>query len=108
MSTFMIDLSENTLKSIKAERFTIPKKNIDSYHYNEIKPFEVLLSDSIRSVNDIQMESDKLVQRLATGDVDDISEVILASSRAEVALRMLMEVRNKLLEAYQQISRIQS
>jgi flagellar hook-basal body complex protein FliE len=58
-------------------------------------------------VNDLQIESDKLIQRLATGDVEDISEVILASSRAEVAMRMLMEIRNKLVEAYQQISRIQ-
>jgi len=108
MNNFMIDLSQYALKNIKEEKFDISKKTVDIHTFRETKPFEVLLSDSLKSVNDIQMESNKLIQRLATGDVDDISEVILASSRAEVAMRMLMEVRNKLLEAYQQISRIQS
>lgn len=71
------------------------------------KPFEEFLKDSMVETNKLQGESDRLIERLATGDVDDISEVVMASSRAEVAMRMLMEVRNKLLEAYQQISRIQ-
>ncbi|MCL1875266.1 MAG: flagellar hook-basal body complex protein FliE [Synergistaceae bacterium] len=103
MDNFRIDLFKYGLKSSVPDT----KKTMDSYSIDGIKPFECLLSESMRSVNDLQMESDKLIQRLATGDVDDISEVVLASSRAEVAMRMLMEIRNKLLEAYQQISRIQ-
>ena len=103
MNNFRIDLSEYALKSTKTD----VKKTRDPNSLDETKSFECLLSDSMKSVNDLQMESDKLIQRLATGDVDDISEVVLASSRAELAMRMLMEVRNKLLEAYQQISRIQ-
>jgi len=104
MDNFRIDLSEYMLKS-DVKKTSSVKRTIDSY--DETKSFEHLLSESMTSVNDLQIKSDKLIQRLATGDVDDISEVVLASSRAEVALRMLMEVRNKLLEAYQQISRIQ-
>ena len=104
MSGIMIDFSDYALKSSKSETL---KKTTDSYSVDGIKSFESLLSESMKSVNDLQMESDKLIQRLATGDVDDISEVVLASSRAEIAMRMLMEVRNKLVEAYQQISRIQ-
>ena len=69
-------------------------------------PFEDYLTNSIKEVNKLQIESDHMIQRLAIGDVEDISEVVLASSRAEVAMRMLMEVRNKLTEAYQQISRM--
>ena len=64
------------------------------------------LSASMKQVNDLQLESDKMVQKLATGDVDDISEVVLASSRAEVALKMFMELRNKFVDAYQQLSRM--
>ena len=103
MSDFRIDLAEYAFKKSDSAKL---KKTADS-SLDGIKPFESLLSESIRGVNDLQIESDKLIERLATGDVDDISEVVLASSRAEVALRMLMEIRNKLLEAYQQISRIQ-
>jgi flagellar hook-basal body complex protein FliE len=68
--------------------------------------FEELLSSSIKQVNDLQLESDDMIRKLATGDVEDISEVVLASSRAEVALKMCMELRNKLVDAYQQLSRI--
>jgi flagellar hook-basal body complex protein FliE len=103
MDNFRIDLSKYVIKSSKPD----VKKTMDSYFIDGIKPFELFLTDSMKSVNDLQIESDKLIERLSTGDVDDISEVVLASSRAEVAMRMLMEVRNKLLEAYQQISRIQ-
>lgn len=72
----------------------------------ESVPFENYLTNSIKEVNKLQIESDRMIERLAIGDVEDISEVVLASSRAEVAMRMLMEVRNKLTEAYQQISRM--
>ncbi|MCL2767227.1 MAG: flagellar hook-basal body complex protein FliE [Synergistaceae bacterium] len=104
MGDFRIDLSKYALKSNQSDK---TRKTIDYNSIDGMKSFESLLSESIKGVNDLQKESDKLIQRLATGDVDDISEVVLASSRAEVAMRMLMEVRNKLVEAYQQISRMQ-
>ena len=71
-----------------------------------ITSFEELLSSSMKQVNTLQLEADDMIRRLAVGDVEDISEVVLAASRAEVAQRMLMELRNKFVEAYQQLSRI--
>jgi len=68
--------------------------------------FEELLESSMKSVNDLQQDSNTMVNRLATGDVNDISEVVIASQRAGIALRMIMEVRNKLVDAYQQLGRM--
>ena len=68
--------------------------------------FEELLTDSIKNVNVLQLEAEKKVRDLAIGEVNDISEVVLASSRADTALRLVMEVRNKFLDAYQALSRI--
>ena len=68
--------------------------------------FEELMSSSMKQVNALQLEADGMVRKLATGDVEDISEVVLASSRAEIALRMFMELRNKFVDAYQQLSRM--
>ena len=68
--------------------------------------FEELLSSSMKEVNALQLEADDKVRRLAIGEVTDISEVVLASSRAEVSLKLLMELRNKLVDAYQSLSRI--
>ena len=68
--------------------------------------FEDLLSSSMKQVNTLQLEADDMIHKLALGDVEDISEVVLASSRAEVALKMFMELRNKFVDAYQQLSRM--
>lgn len=68
--------------------------------------FEDLLETSMKNVNDLQQDSDTMVNRLATGDVDDISEVVLSAQRAEFALRLITEVRNKLVDAYQQLGRM--
>lgn len=68
--------------------------------------FEDLLKESMIQVNSLEQRSDTMMKRMATGDVDDISEVVLSVQRAEIALRLLSEVRNKLLDAYQQLARM--
>ena len=68
--------------------------------------FEDMLTDSLKKVNTLQLEADKKIRDLSIGDVEDISEVVLASSRADTALRLVMEIRNKFLDAYQALSRI--
>ena len=68
--------------------------------------FETLLTNSIKKVNSLQLDAEKKVHALAIGDADDISETVLASSRADTALRLIMEIRNKFLDAYQALSRI--
>ncbi len=71
-------------------------------------PFTEVLKDSMMRVNDLQVQSDKLVQRLALGEVEDVSEVSIAVEKAELALRMMVQIRDKMLDAYQQISRMSS
>jgi flagellar hook-basal body complex protein FliE len=71
-------------------------------------PFTDVLKDSMTRVNDLQVKSDNLIQRLALGEVDDISEVSIAVEKAELALRMMVQIRDKMLDAYQQISRMTS
>lgn len=68
--------------------------------------FEDMLTASLKKVNTLQLDAEKKVRDLAIGDVEDISEVVLASSRADTALRLVMEMRNKFLDAYQALSRI--
>ena len=68
--------------------------------------FSDMLSDSIKKVNSLQLEADQKIRDLAIGEVNDISEVVLASSRADTALRLVMEMRNKFIDAYQALSRI--
>ncbi|MDR1049283.1 MAG: flagellar hook-basal body complex protein FliE [Synergistaceae bacterium] len=101
----MAQLAERKTRELKNERIAAVPEKAGS-EKPEMSSFEELLSSSMKKVNALQIEADEMVNRLATGDVEDISEVVLASSRAEIALRMFMELRNKFVDAYQQLSRI--
>ncbi len=85
---------------------TTPPLELDTENETPKLSFQDMLSDSLKNVNTLQLEAEKKVRDMAIGDVDDISEVVLASSRADTALRLVMEVRNKFLDAYQALSRI--
>ena len=100
MDPLMLDLTRIS-KSKKQE-----SKSAQVFDSSGNVSFEELLSSSMKQVNSLQLEADDMIHKLAIGDVDDISEVVLASSRAEVALKMFMELRNKFVEAYQQLSRM--
>jgi flagellar hook-basal body complex protein FliE len=107
MSEVRIDFSKLEISDLQPIKSSEAKKTRTAETSSAPKvTFEELLADSFKSVNEVQLESDRLIEKLAVGDVEDISEVVLATSRAEIAMRMLMEVRNKLVEAYQQVSRI--
>lgn len=71
------------------------------------KDFKSVLLDSLDEVNRLQSEADAGVQRLITGETDNVAEVFLAVNKAGIAFDLLMEVRNKLTEAYQQIRQMQ-
>ena len=52
-------------------------------------------------------EADKAVEQLLSGEKQDVHEVMLSMAKADVSFRMMIEVRNKLVEAYQEVMRMQ-
>jgi len=71
------------------------------------KDFKSILFNSLDEVNRLQTEADAGVQRLLTGETDNVAEVLAAVNKAGVAFDLLMEIRNKLTEAYQEIQQMQ-
>lgn len=69
----------------------------------EGKDFKSILLDSLDEVNRLQTEADRGVQRLLTGETDNVAEVFAAVNKAGVAFDLLMEIRNKLTDAYREI-----
>lgn len=69
--------------------------------------FAKTLSESIAQVNELQQQADLKSQELATGKTEDIAGVMIAMEKADIALRLMMQVRNKLLESYQEIMKTQ-
>lgn len=68
--------------------------------------FKSILLNSLGEVNRLQSEADLGVQRLVTGETDNVAEVMAAVNKAGIAFDLLMEVRNKLYDAYQEIQQM--
>lgn len=64
------------------------------------------LKDAIAKVNDQQIQSDAMTEKLINGGNVDLHEVMIASQKASITLNATMEVRNKVIEAYQEIMRM--
>jgi len=73
---------------------------------NPVNEFGDLLSKMVGKVNDLQTSADKSIQGLATGESKGLHEVMLAVEKASVSFQMLTQVRNKAVEAYQEIMRM--
>ncbi len=71
------------------------------------KDFQSYLIESLEKASALQTDADKAIQRLVTGQTQNVAEVFTTVKKAEVAFGLLMEIRNKLLEAYQEIRQMQ-
>ncbi len=68
--------------------------------------FKNMLMDSINEVNRLQDDAEKATNNLATGKTDNVAEVFTAVKKAELAFQTLMQMRNKLMDAYDEIKQM--
>ena len=68
--------------------------------------FSKFLGEMIEKANGSQQESDKAIQQLVTGETKSLHEVMIAMEKANVNFQFLNQVRNKAVEAYQEIMRM--
>jgi flagellar hook-basal body complex protein FliE len=71
------------------------------------KSFAETLKDAVQSVNQLQKNSDVQMEKLATGKAQSIPDVMIAAEKADIALRLMLQVRNKIIEAYQDVMKMQ-
>ncbi|MFA0888243.1 MAG: flagellar hook-basal body complex protein FliE [Synergistales bacterium] len=83
-----------------------PAEAEDRAGQERVSPFDEVLRQGLEKVNQTQVRAERAMKALATGDVDDISEVAAAVSEAEMALRFAVQVRDRLLDAYNQLVRM--
>lgn len=62
---------------------------------------------ALSQVNQMQREADHLAGRMAAGEVDDLSQVMLATEKAKLSMLMTLRIRNQALDAYKEIMRMQ-
>ncbi len=70
------------------------------------KSFKDHLLDSIHEVNSMQQSADQAVEKLASGGDVSPAEVLTAVQKADLAFRMMMQIRNKIMAAYDEVKNI--
>ena len=80
---------------------SVTKNNDDGISFSE------MLKGSVNKVNTIQNEADQAVQDLLVGKDQNIHQVMIAVEKANLSLQMMMQVRNKIMSAYEEIMRTQ-
>lgn len=70
------------------------------------KSFGQILSTSIEEVNRLQGEANKAIEDLAMGETKNIHETMIALEKAEISFKLMLQVRNKILDAYHEVMRM--
>lgn len=98
-------LDTGSIKDSKSLSIESPKSN--SGVGESSKNFADTLKDAIGNVNELQKASDRGMQELATGKTDNVADVMIAAEKADIALKVMVQVRNKIIDAYQEIMKMQ-
>lgn len=69
--------------------------------------FKKTLGGFINEVNDLQTKANESIENFATGKVENVHEVMIAMAKAEVSFKFMMEARNKLVDTYKEVMRMQ-
>lgn len=81
-----------------AQPLTAPSKS-------EPGGFESLLVDSLGAVSDLQNDASNKTRAMALGEDVELHDVMLAASKSETAFNLMLEIRNKLVDAWEKLSR---
>ena len=69
--------------------------------------FSEHLKSALNEVNELQVDSEKAIGDIATGQVKDLHQAALAIGKAETSMKLMLEIRNKALNAYKELGRTQ-
>jgi flagellar hook-basal body complex protein FliE len=82
-------------------------KKVEKSSEEKSVDFGDLLKNALKDVNDAQLNADEAIKKVLNGETQNIHETMIALQKADVSLKLMLEVRNRLLEAYQEIMRTQ-
>lgn len=69
--------------------------------------FGDLVKNFVGQTNQDQLSADAAIKDLATGQTDDVHQVVMAVANAEMSFQLFMEIRNQLIESYNELMRMQ-
>ncbi len=95
--------SVNSLAPSRSLFETLEAGNAD----NTKIPFSEYLNEALNNTNQLLLDADKIADDFAAGRTDNIHQVQIAAEKADIALQFTMQIRTKILDAYNEIMRMQ-
>jgi flagellar hook-basal body complex protein FliE len=80
---------------------------LETKRSNPSSSFSAVFNQYINDVNQTLMKAEQMSQGLATGNVKNLHDVTIANQKASIALQLTVQVRDKAIEAYQEMMRLQ-
>ncbi len=74
---------------------------------NDDAAFNDYLNEAMNKVNDLQIDAENYKKLLATGELDNLHDLTIAAEKANIGLQFITGIRNKVIEAYREIMRMQ-
>ncbi len=84
-----------------------PRKNSPLKQTGKNQPgFKQTLEGYLKEVNSMQSKADQSIEKMAAGEINDVHQVMNSVQEAGLAFNMMMEIRNKVMDAYQEVMRM--
>jgi flagellar hook-basal body complex protein FliE len=107
----MTSIAQNSLLGFNTpsigQSATLPTSPTSAGLDDEGSSFSSVLNNAVGSVEQMHASAQQQVTQLATGDRQDIHNVMIQVEKADVAFQLMMQVRNKIVSAYQEVSKMQ-
>ncbi len=95
------------IQKIENERLGSPKNDVNMERTDKRGKFSQLIKDAARQVNQKIIVAGELSEQMAAAKPVDLAQTMIALTEADISFRLLVEVRNKALGAYQEVMRMQ-
>jgi flagellar hook-basal body complex protein FliE len=80
-------------------------KSLETQKEEEGKDFIKVLKEAIEEVDRLQLEADQAIKELVVGK-GDLTATVLALEKADLSFRLMMQIRNKLIRAYEEVMKM--
>ncbi|MGD9970668.1 MAG: flagellar hook-basal body complex protein FliE [Sulfuricurvum sp.] len=97
----------NSIKSLSTAELLAKKGASGGAESGGQTDFAQELRNALNNVNEMQVDGEKAMSDIATGSVKDLHQAAIAIDKAEISMKLMLEVRNKALNAYKEITRTQ-
>lgn len=97
----------NTIKGVDLINTKSPLAETNPAKEGSQGEFGAHLNKALGEVNELQQKADQAIQQLVGEGKGDLQDTMVALEKADVSFRLMMQIRNKVLEAYQEIMRMQ-